>query len=119
MKYEDLAKIIDAMTAGPYSYDADGGRIRGRGVNQFLTKDICELFVGNLKANATALLTLLTHAPAFLRLVKAAEEMSAHECDPLCNDRFHTYSCQHRSHINRVDIAMALADVHRVLKPAL
>jgi len=118
MKSDDLARIIGAMTCGPYSYDVTRGRIRGRGVNEFLTKDICELFVGNLRGNAAALLALLNHAPALLRLLKAAEQAADHECDSSCNARYHTPQCQDRSHIDIVDIKMAVADVHRVIRPA-
>lgn len=75
MKAAELRERIGRMTRPPYRYNENTGRIEGHGINEFLPKDVCELFVGNLAGNATGLLALLDHADALTAMVEANEQL--------------------------------------------
>lgn len=80
MTAADLRTLAAAMTRPPYRYNASTGRIEGRGINEFLPKDICEMFVGDLSGNAPGMLALLQHHDALITLLEASERRRAAVC---------------------------------------
>ena len=53
-----------------HCHNASTGRIEGRGINEFLPNDACEMFVGNLAGNAAGLLAFLQHHDALVVLLE-------------------------------------------------
>lgn len=73
MTAAELRALAAAMTKPPYRYNVSTGRIEGRGINAFLPKDVCEMFVGNLAGNAAGLLAFLQHRDTLVALLEACE----------------------------------------------
>ena len=71
IKLSELKASRAAMTPGQFNYSYSEGKIEAPGVNEFLPKSICEMFIGNCGANARGIVATHNAADALIEVVGA------------------------------------------------
>lgn len=96
---EQLRSALEAMTRGAYVFNESTGDIESPtgGPTPYLSKSICQMYVGNVKPNAAGIVALRNAAPALIALAEAceAEEQAVCRNQPLVS----TVAGGHRAHM--------------------
>jgi hypothetical protein len=74
IKLSELVAARAAMTAGPFTYFERDGRIEAPGVNEFLTRTVCEMYIANHDANAHGIVATHNAADVLIEIALAALE---------------------------------------------